>query len=214
MLTHREEIERRVNFEIDRIKNMNSTIYFGRRKNTLELLKSIFSKLEESEEHNCTFHDARKIKTFDDFVDPIIEKKYGKEELQRIKKEYSYLTERDPYIFFSWTKPEEKNEKFPNIHKTPVIFIHGIEKLFYKFDKGDLFGRFGAVLRSTLHQTNMGVFCGTVFDPASRAYQETLGRYHYLFYLDNFAYSWMGEDRDFVHERFSIGDERTIKKTK
>jgi len=104
---------------------------------------------------------------------------------------------------------QEKDSNNLNARKLPVIFIDGIEELFFKMDYGHLnensrkkllsdsyadqpnHNGFGNCLRN-LHQNDTAIFYGIVRNKRSIEYKTTLGNYNYLFYADNFKkYSYL-----------------------
>lgn len=184
--------------------NPNSVLFYGESELTGRLLNQVYSMAKEKENLLCSFHDASLIKQPMDFFEQILQLKYGdKYENLKEKDWFKKITEKedldisDFHILAGLCARERKSDN-PNYRKLPVIFIDGIEELFFNMDYGhfnkkeleQIFTQwdkgFGTALRSGLHQTLDGVFYGSVRKTDGIEYAETLGRYHYLFYAGNF----------------------------
>ena len=173
----------------------DSVLIYGDPEMSNSILNGVYKKLKTNNEYLCTWHDADNINEPMDFFKPILKEIY-KKEYQKIINE-NWFKQGDFGIASLCIK-----ESLPKINKLPIIFIDGIEKLFFKIDFGNLdklqlinlfsLGNqplpngFGDCLRGELHQTNSAIFYGIVSDSSGIEYLATLGNYEYLFYQDNF----------------------------
>ncbi len=168
--------------------------------------------IQQKREKNvlCSWHDASAIAQPMDFFEPILQLKYGNE--YDSLKEHSWFkklleSKEGSGIFqLAGLCGREEGSANPNARRLPVIFIDGIEELFFKMDyshldeegrkkllTGDLMKvpgdkGFGNCLREYLNQNlaAKGLFCGSVKNTGGIEYRATLGNYHYLFYCGNF----------------------------
>lgn len=185
----------------------NHVLLYGKPEDTSAVLKAIFEKAGKMDEFRCTYHDASLINKPMDFYEPILRLKYGDEYEEIVKNPWFMgLADRTGlsgvFRFASLCAQEEDSEN-PQHRKKPLIFIEGIEELFFKFDYAHLDEEgikrvlgytleapiergFGSCLRAYLHQEPKGIFYGTVRDEESIAYQTMLGNGHYMFFNGNF----------------------------
>jgi|GEM_PF-6141684 len=184
------------------------TLLYGKPDQTLEVLKEIYQRIKAKNEFLCTWHDASAITKPMDFFEPILRLKYG-EEYNSLKekswfKDYVARDEMSGVFQLARFCGKDEDPDRPNTRKMPVIFIDGIEELFFKMDYGHLNKKdlkrvlngkymnrplsrgFGNCLRGHLHQAGTGIFYGRVRDDKGMQYQTTLGNYDYLFYRGNF----------------------------
>ncbi len=179
-------------------RGRNSVLIYGQPEQTQKVMKAVYDAAKEREEFSCTWHDASAITKPSQFFEPLLRAKYGAES--------GILEKLDTFSLYELSDlcSREENSQDPNARKLQVIFIDGIEKLFFKMDfdhldeenKTKLSARdfmerplpnnFGNYLRAALHQRSEAVFYGTIHDTKGIEYGLTLGNYHYLFYADNF----------------------------
>jgi hypothetical protein len=176
-------------------KGKNSVLLYGKPELTSHVLKTIYEIAREKPEFLCSFHDASQITNPMEFYEPILRLKYG-DEYDLLKEEKWFKTMiskhegRGVFELAALCRKETKS-KNPNHRKLPVIFIDGIEQLFFNMDydinnTNDWDKGFGNNLRGELHQENSAVFYGTVRNANGIEFAKTLGRYDYLFYAENF----------------------------
>ncbi|MFA6089206.1 MAG: hypothetical protein WC755_05050, partial [Candidatus Woesearchaeota archaeon] len=174
----------------------NSVLFYGKESDTNFVMKQIYEKMKQNDKFLCSWHNAELIKTPIDFFDPILKSKYGEEynsfrEEEWFKKGMGELIGRNI------------DSSKINHQKLPLIFIEGIENLFFNmdyylteldrinFNPNDetlktKYGNFGNTLRKGLFTPHNGIIYGSVKDKNSKEYNYTLGNYDYLFYVDNF----------------------------
>ena len=185
-------------------EGQSHTLLYGKPELTLAILKGVYQRAKEKPGLLCSFHNASKINQPMDFFEPILKLKY-EDEYESLKQKQWFknlLKKRDGREIFRLSglcAMEEKSNN-SNQRKLPVIFIDGIEELLFKMDYSHLKDKerknfnleqpiprgFGNCLRGDLHQTNRGIFYGTVRDIKKIDYLATLGNYNYLFYEGNF----------------------------
>lgn len=196
----------------------NHVLLYGKPEETLVVLKGVFDRAKENEEFLCSWHDASKIAQPMDFFEPILRLKYGGDFDTRIKDLVSPAQKQTAknkipkeVMYCAELCAREKNAKNRNARKLPIIFIDGIDELFFKMDychldetgikkllnrnffEQPLPRGFGNCLRARLHQTNNGIFYGAVWDYKSIQYRATLGNYHYTFFALNFMPRILGD---------------------
>ena len=189
-------------------KGRNHVLLYGDPQKTNLVLKAMYDAAREREEFLCSWHNASTIAQPMDFFEPILRLKYGNEyESLREKSWFKDLTTRNEKggVFqLARLCGREENSENQHARSLPIIFIEGIEELFFKMDYGHLNeeGRkklltssfmeqplskgFGDCLRGSLHQTKNGIFYGTVRNSQGIPFEATFGNYHYLFYSENF----------------------------
>ncbi len=193
-------------------RHINHVLFYGKRNPVLTLMKGVYTNAMTQENFLCSWHDATNINNQLDFFEPILKLKYD-DDYTKIKNESEFLKLYAKKDAGKLLDPEdvtnlvnlcgqEKKSVISNARKLPVIFMDGIEELFFKMDfnlnKKDttqlLSGRymqgpssngFGNSLRN-LHQLGTGIFYGIVRNKDSLAFKATLGNYHYLFNGENF----------------------------
>ena len=189
-------------------KGQNDVLIYGTQEHTLAALTGVYEKAKKREEFLCSWHDASVIYKPMDFFEPILRLKYGVG-YEQIKKErwFKDLVRREEksgvFQLARFCAQEEKSEN-PNARRLPVIFINGIEDLFFKMDYSHLTKEdqrkvlsedlmeqplpngFGDCLRAHLHQAKRAIFYGTVRNTEEIEFMTTLGNYNYLFYNGNF----------------------------
>ncbi|MGV8087059.1 MAG: hypothetical protein ACP5N1_05510 [Candidatus Woesearchaeota archaeon] len=213
-------LKREIDYLCNRIDIGNHPLIYGDKDHATSLLKGIYDKLNLSERFSCTYHDASNINHPLDFFDPILKLKYGSH-YDRLRKDSEmikiYKNRDDLEISVNsishLTHIVGEIRYFAKIplKKKPLIFIDGIEELFFKMDYGHLNEKergklfnvnfmdrpmnngFGDSLR-ILHQLGSASFCGVVRDTESIEFKATLGNYHYLFYSGNFMNYLVDED--------------------
>mgnify|MGYP001568132253 CR=1 FL=1 len=196
----------------------NNTLLYREPENTLEVLQKIYEKANKREEFLCTFHNASLIKKPMDFFAPILKLKYGEEYEDSFKSDWfkDIINSEDVSETSRLADFCGKDEKSDNLRhkKLPLIFIEGIEELFFKMDYGHLdddklknfFRRgyleqpghrmFGNCLRGSLPQTGNAIFFGSVRNNKGIEYATTLGNYHYMFYSGNFGNFHIKSDQE------------------
>lgn len=203
------QIQRNIEFLCDNLFNgsTDSVLLYGEPQNTSAVLKGVYSAAKNNHSFLCSWHDGAKIAQPMDFFGPILKLKY-REEYGAIKEKkwFKDLTAKDSTNVFALASlcAQEKGSADVQKAKTPLIFIDGIEDLFFNMDFGHLdkkeakkiFGLnfldqptpkgFGNNLRAHLHQSGLGIFYGSVLNPKSMQCNATLNNYHYLFYSENF----------------------------
>lgn len=192
----------------------NSVLLYGRPDYALTILKDVYGRAKARDEFLCTWHDASAITKPMDFFEPILRLKYGDhyESLSENNWFKDSVSRNDKSGVFQLASlcGRENNTQDPNHRRTPVIFIDGIEELFFKMDFGHLnedevtkvmiagsWERrplpkgFGDCLRGYLHQTRDGIFYGAARNYESPQFQATLGNPGYLFYALNFMFRFL-----------------------
>ncbi len=186
----------------------NHILLYGKPERTREVLRAVYERGKAREELLCSWHDASVITQPMDFFEPILRLKYGSD-YEAIRedlhvKDFAGRNDKGGVFQLAALCGREDTSRYPNARRQPVIFIDGIEELFFKLDYGHLdeaglkdvlAGRFmkrplskgfGDCLRGFLHQTGKGIFYGTVRDTAGTPFATTIGNYDYLFYGENF----------------------------
>lgn len=182
-----------------------SFLLFGKPELTSAILRETYNKAKEKG-FLCSFHEASKISESMDFFEEILKMKYGKE-YNSIKKEYPfeqlYNKFKNDRMGLNGLASElcsigiEKNNPL-------VIFIDGIDKLFFNMDYSHLSEAkikklskthsyrpgqlFGNNLRSKFLQVEKGIIYGTVKNPKGIEYLTTLGTPGYACYNGNFSF--------------------------
>jgi hypothetical protein len=203
---------------LDRLDKKESVLFYGKRENTLALMKGIYDIVKLKEEYLCSWHDASTIIHQLDLFEPILKLKYGNEytlmkETSSFKKLYDKKNAKEFLNMGDVSRlvelcGQEIHSDDSNKRKLPVIFIDGIDELFFKMDyahldeagleklfTGNYLERphhkgFGNCLRD-LHQYGTAIFYGIVKDKDSVAYRATLGDSRYLFYAENFRNDYL-----------------------
>lgn len=182
---------------------LNHVLLYGKPENTQAVLRALYERCPQWPEARCTYHDASQIQHPKDFFEPILRLKYGEEyaarfeALEAFRKMLEGSNPEDLSFLSAYCARDKQALPDSPRAKQPLIFIEGIEELFFKMDfpqadwatisRTASFGRnFGNSLRANLHQTDLGTFFGTVRDMEGVACQATLNNYHYMFYADNF----------------------------
>lgn len=186
----------------------NHTLFYGKPKHTLEVLRKIYDFAGKRENLRCSWHDASKIKQPMDFFEPVLRLKYGEyyEQLAAHDwfKDYASRIEKSGVFQLASLCAQEDVSEHPTATKMPIFFIDGIEKLFFNMDYRNLDKQklrmvmtkasydqplprgFGDCLRGYLHQTGKGIFFGSVRDTESIEFKTTMLNMGYLFYCGNF----------------------------
>ncbi len=206
------QLEREIEFLCEDLfeGGRNHVLLYGKPERTLPVLQGVYERAKKREEFLCSWHDASKITQPMDFFEPILRLKYGSEyESLREKswfKELAVRDNKDGVFQLARFCGREKDSKNPHLRKLPLIFIKGIEELFFTMDYGHLDeeGRkklmnyftpftelplpkgFGDCLRGYLHQTGNGICYGSVMNTKRMEVAATLLNYQYLFYGENF----------------------------
>ncbi len=189
---------------------IDSVLIYGEPQDASAVLKGVYDVAKNSPQFLCSWHDAKKITTPFDFFEPILKLKYEAQyDALKEKKWFKDMAAKDSPNRFEFAslcaqEPNLKDLKDEKKRRMPLIFIDGIEELFFNMDFGHLDEKeiekifsidfleqpvaagFGNNLRAHLHQSGLGIFYGSVLDPAGRKYNATLNNYHYLFYAHNF----------------------------
>lgn len=212
-----EIVQRSIEYCCDDLFNrgQNHILLYGEKERTLAVLRGVYEKAKERDDFRCSFHDASAISDPMDFFEPVLSLKYGPE-YQSLKeepwfKELLHNLEHDGFGALADLCKREDKSIISAARKLPVIFIDGIEELFFNmdYDHLDEKGRhqlltggfmdqplsrgFGNALRSCLHQTGQGIIYGTVRNTDGIKCAATLENYHYLFYKENFMHLFIRE---------------------
>ncbi len=183
-------------------ENQNSVLLYGKPEHTLAILTGVYERAKKKEEFLCSWHDASKITKPMDFFEPILRLKYGDGyESLREEEFFKRLVGRDGHIFqLARTCGRDESSESQNAQRLPVIFIDGVEELFFNMDywhlsleeinkvitshliEQPLPKGFGDCLRAHLHHTQRAIFYGTVRNEEGIQFKTTLGNYDYLFY--------------------------------
>lgn len=150
-------IQSALNFCSSRLNYLHF-LFMGNKDKSLVVLKELYNRASQNSEYLCTFHDASKIKSAKDFFVPILKEKYGEEYNTFIfgasgKTVENVLDEYDSPDFYNLNKGElfsskditniissiarNHSGKHENDKRFPLIFIDGIEELFFNLDYGN-----------------------------------------------------------------------------
>jgi hypothetical protein len=166
------------------ISEGGSLLLYGDYCQSLKILENLFNYFSQGNQFLCSMHDSSKIEKPLDLFEPILRLKYKNP--NKLIGLYSTLGHIDHIAEVCGMDLYGKTE---NERKMPLIFIKGIDELFFKFDFPENqkeSGTFGAGLRK-LHQADRAIFCGNIRNTDSLAYKKTIGTGSYLFYQGNFA---------------------------
>lgn len=198
-------------------RGQNHVLLYGKPERTLAVMRGVYERAREREEFLCSWHDASAIAQPMDFFEPILRLKYG-DEYDSLReeswfKDVAARNELEGVFQLASLCGREESSENPNAQRLPVIFIDGIEELFFKMDYGHLDEEdrkklltggfmeqplpkgFGNCLRGHIHHAKTGIFYGTVRNTEGIQFGATLGNYPYLFYSENFMNHRLREDQ-------------------
>jgi hypothetical protein len=179
-------------FACESLSEDNAVLLLGDPTRTFGVLKEAYSIMGARHEFLCSLHESSEIDSLGEFLNPILKMKYGEKYSSVKASVYSAQIlnpeiREMPYLIEMCGKSLEG--KTENERKLPIIFIEGIEELFFKLDfpsgPSKLDRGFGNCLRS-LWSARKANFCGTIKSKDSPAFLSTMENYDYLFYRRNF----------------------------
>ena len=129
-----------------------SSILISGNENGLKIFKALYERVSQNPAYLCTFHDASKIKSAKDFFVPILKSKYGDgyddvlshlgDTVENILDAYdsdsgnngtNSILSIDSEVHYIIKSVVRNPPELCDVKKRPLIFIEGIEELFFNF---------------------------------------------------------------------------------